>query len=471
MGNVLVMMADEFSPRFMGCAGHAFAQTPHLDRLAAQGTRFTNAYTPSPICVPARASFATGRWVHRLGAWDSAQPYRGETPGWAHAARDAGYTTASIGKLHYGAAEEDHGFGQEILPMHVVNGVGWVQGLDRRASATYVEAHEFAADVGVGESSYVGYDQEITASTADWLTAHADDDSPWVLFVSFVSPHYPLTVPQQYWDRYDDHMECEIPPIDESHPHLDFTKSFFNYHEGFRGGPGAAAWRDGRRAYLALCSFLDDQVGAVLSALDATGGRADTDIIFTSDHGDMAGNRGLWAKSYMYEDSVGVPLIASGPSWVSGDEIATPVSLVDIHPTVLELTGSDIDEASDGSSLIGLAASDVDDRAVFAEYHDGGSLAAFFMIRTRDWKLVHYVGARPQLFNLRDDPNELVDLAGDAQFGQTLSELDGILRTIVDPDAVNDRAFVDQRALIDRLGGYDKLSTAFRFNHTPVPTT
>ena len=476
MGNVLIILADEHSPRFMGCSGHPVVQTPNLDALAAAGVRFTNAYTPSPICVPARASFQTGRWVHRLGAWDSAHPYRGEVPGWAHAARDAGWTTTSVGKLHYGAVDQDHGFTKEILPMHVVNGVGWVQGLDRRPSARYPEAVEYANDVGIGESTYVTYDRAISAASVQWLADHGDDAEPWVLLVSFVSPHYPLTVPHQYWDRYESAasagtLAAEIPPVDETHPQVQSVKDFFGYGNGFDVGPDSPTTEDGRRAYFGLCSFLDDQVGAVLGALDASGAADDTHVIFTSDHGDMAGNRGLWAKSHMFEDSVGIPMIMRGPGVPAGQVSDTPVNLVDVHPTVLALTTGVADAEADGESLLALASAANDSRVTFSEYHDGGSTTGYFMVRSGPWKYVHYEGARPQLFDLSADPKELQDLGTNPAYETVRVEMDATLRSIVDPAAADRQAFASQAALIEKLGGMDGLANAFRFNHTPAPTS
>lgn len=475
MGNVLIILGDEHSPRFMGCSGHPIVQTPNLDSLASNGVRFTNAYTPSPICVPARASFQTGRWVHQLGTWDSAQPYRGEVPGWAHAARDAGWKTASIGKLHYGNSDEDHGFSDEILPMHIVNNMGWVQALDRRPSASYPEAMELAAEVGIGESAYVAYDRAIATRAVDWIAAHAQNEQPWVLLVSFVSPHYPLTVPQEYWDLYEadavaGRLAPEVQPVEEAHPHVQSMKKFFRYHDGFDGGPSGQAAIDGRRAYFGLCSFLDDQVGAVLASLDAAGAASDTHVIYTSDHGDMAGNRGLWAKSYMYEDSVGVPMIVRGPKVSTGIVNETPVNLIDIHPTVVALTAGQDDEESSGQSLIALAASNDPQRITFSEYHDGGSVAGSMMIRSGQWKYVYFVGERPQLFDLSVDPNELVDLGEDPAHGEVREQLDSALRSIVDPELTDRQAFEDQGRLVEALGGFTALREAFRFDHTPVPT-
>ena len=123
--NVLVLMSDEHNPKFLGAAGHPFIATPNLDKLAARGTRFASAYTTSPMCVPARAAFATGRYVHQIGFWDSADAYEGSVPSWHHALREGGHEVVSIGKLHFrGRPGDDHGFCEEILPLHIIEGIG-----------------------------------------------------------------------------------------------------------------------------------------------------------------------------------------------------------------------------------------------------------------------------------------------------------------------------------------------------------
>jgi choline-sulfatase len=461
MGNVLVILSDEHSPRFMGSSGHPVVKTPNLDALAARGIRFTNAYTPSPICVPARASLATGRWVHELGNFDSAQPYRGHVRSWAHASTAAGYETASVGKLHYGAAAEDHGFGTELVPMYVANGVGWVQGLLRNPAQDYPEASQLAASVGIGESSYVAYDRVITTEATNWIQENANGFKPWVLFVSFVSPHYPLTVPEDYWNIYPGDLEPEIAPIPISHPAVKNIADFFDYHKHF----DAKLASDGRRAYFGLCSFLDDQVGQVLSALQDSGTSQDTTVIYTSDHGDMAGNRGLWAKSYMYEDSVGVPMIVAGPGIASGQVSDTPVNLVDVNATVLSAIGLE----SNDDSLVDIARDDLTDRLTFSEYHDGGSTCGFYMVRTKSWKYVYYVGYEPQLFDTESDPDELVDLGRSEVHSDRRDWMHAELFRICEPSVINDNAFASQKDLVEQLGGPDAIANALRFNHTPVP--
>ena len=146
--NFLVILSDEHRKDALGCAWHPIVHTPHLDRLAARGTRFTNAYTSSPMCVPTRAALACGDYVHRTGFWDSATPYDGSAATWMHRVRDAGHEMVSIGKLHFRSGEDDNGFSEEILPMHVVGGVGWMAALLREDPPAYDAAAELAADSG-----------------------------------------------------------------------------------------------------------------------------------------------------------------------------------------------------------------------------------------------------------------------------------------------------------------------------------
>jgi len=151
--NLLILMSDEHNPKIMGCAGNPIVATPNLDRLAARGTRFTSAYTTCPICVPARAAFAVGKYVHQIGYWDNADAYEGAIPSWHHVLRSQGHQVVSIGKLHFrGAAGDDHGFSDEIVPMHVVDAIGDVKGLVRERIPTRRGGDKMAKLAGPGES-------------------------------------------------------------------------------------------------------------------------------------------------------------------------------------------------------------------------------------------------------------------------------------------------------------------------------
>ena len=474
-GNILLLMADEFARHAMGCAGHPLVQTPHLDALAARGVRFTQAYTNSPICVPARAAMHTGRHVHDIRCWSSAQPYRGQHDSWAHRLRRHGMDAVSAGKLHFRRTQDDNGFAPELRPMHVKDGIGWAPGLLRDPLGDYPAAAELSAQVGAGNTGYHAYDRAVADAAAGWLEARAAGGGPpWALFVSFVSPHYPLAAPQQWFDLY---AGANLPPPKpyagnwRDHPALRETLRFFDYDRHF----DAAARDTAIRGYLGLVSFVDDLIGRVLGALDAGGFADNTTILFVSDHGEMLGDFGLWTKQAMFEGSAGIPAILAGPGIAAGRTVGTPVSLVDVFPTVLDAVGVSSDSGGHpgllpGRSLLEIAAAPEDpDRPVLSEYHDGGSIAGAFMLRRGGWKLVHHEGFPPQLFDLATDPDEQCDRAAEPAIVDVLGSMQAGLREIVDPAAANARAFADQRARLDELGGADAVRAmqGYNFGHSP----
>jgi choline-sulfatase len=470
--NVLVLMSDEHTREVLGCYGNDRVRTPNLDRLAATGTRFDNAYTPSPVCVSARASLATGRWVHETGCWSSAEPYTGSQPGWGHRLAAGGHRAVSIGKLHYRSKTDDNGFDTEIMPMHVVNELGWVKGLLRDPLPSYEEGTaELASQIGAGDTSYTRYDEHIGDAACDWIeTNGTQQDKPWVLFVSFVSPHYPLRAPQAFYDLYTpaDVGTPRSPHERPRHPVLQKLYGFYDYDRHF----DEAGMLQARIGYYGLCSFMDYQVGNILGTLEDCGLTDSTRIIYTSDHGEMLGNHGMWTKMLMHEESAGIPLILNGPGVPMGNAVSTPASLVDCYPTILESVGVDDDGAKTrpGHSLVALANGAEPDRTILSEYHDGGSPTGYFMIRRDEWKYIHYAGADAQLFNLHDDPFEENDLGRDPEHRGVRSNCEAALREILDPDAVNRQAFADQARRVESLGGRDAVlrMTGQQFGFTPL---
>jgi choline-sulfatase len=201
--NLLFIMSDEHQARALGCAGHPLVKTPNLDRLANRGTRFTGAYTNSSICVPARAAFATGRYVHDIGYWCNAHPYDGRVPGWGHRLQETGHPVLSIGKLHYRDEADPTGFDTQVVPMYVVKGVGDVFGAVRDRLPERRRSRRLAEEIGPGESGYTRYDRQIRDEACRWLSEEApNQDKPWVLFVSFVCPHFPLIAPPEFYALY-----------------------------------------------------------------------------------------------------------------------------------------------------------------------------------------------------------------------------------------------------------------------------
>lgn len=468
--NVLYIICDELSRQYLGCYDHPMVQTPNLDRLAARGTRFTNAYSNSPICVPVRAAIATGQYPHQTGYWDSVIAYDGRVPSWAHRLRDAGHEVVSIGKLHYQSAENDNGFTDILHPLYILNGIGFAEGLLRENPPPYTATRAYAEELGAGETSYTDYDRLICEATCEWLQTKGSQphDKPWVLSTSFVSPHYPLIAPEAFFERYPPenvplpfaYAENERP----THPGVTPITTVYNYDAHFQT---EAQMRVAIAAYYGLTTFLDALVGQILDTLDECGLTETTRIIFTSDHGDMLGNHGIWAKSVMYEDSVAIPFIMAGPDVPSGQVETTPVSLIDLFPTILDAAGVPVDPAAAGQSLLDPLPAN---RAVLSEHHDCGSLAAAYMLRQNRWKYVYHVGHSPQLFDMVADPQERHDLGTHPDYASVVAQFEATLRTMLDPEAVNARAFRDQQAKIVELGGEEAILNLPSFGFTPLPS-
>jgi len=471
--NLIIIMSDEHNPKVMGCNGHPLVKTPNIDALAAAGTSFTSAYTTCPVCVPARAAFATGKYVNQIGYWDNADAYEGAIPSWHHRLRDRGHRVVSIGKLHFrGLPDDDNGFSEEIIPMNIIEGKGDLMGLVRTDLPERNLSWKIAKLAGPGETSYTFYDREIATKAQIWLREEAPKyrDKPWVLFVSFVCPHFPLVAPAEFYYQY---------PVDEMplpkqyaqnerplHPYLRDYSDSFCYDRYFDDDKLKKAIA----AYYGLCTFLDDNIGKVLRTLDATGLTDNTRVLYTTDHGDNLGARGLWGKSTMYEESAGVPLILAGPDVPTGARCATPVSHVDLFPFFLEAVGERAPrDAHPGTSALAVAAGRDPDRSVLCEYHAIGSTGGITMLRKGQWKYVHCVRYPPQLFDLRADPEELVDLAGDPAHRATLSAMAVELRRHLDPDEVDARAKRRQAELLARAGGREAALARGDLNYTPAP--
>ena len=469
--NLIVILSDEHRSDVMGCANHPFIQTPHLDRLAARGTRFTNAYTPSPICVPARAAFASGQYVHQTSHWDNATPYIGNPKGWGHQLQAAGTSVESIGKLHYRYAEDDTGFDKCHMPMMVKDGVGMIWASIRQEETRLSPPSRMLGDyIGPGDSPYTNYDRAVTERTVDWLKEHKDEEDGWCLYVGLVAPHFPLVVPQPFFDLYKDRDFTSVKAHPSQgtprHPWIERQNDLMNSDIAFHD---EAERHAAHVAYYGLISWLDHNIGQILTALDENDLSDNTTIIYSSDHGDNVGARGLWGKSNCYEEAVAVPMIMAGPDIPQGI-CKTPVSLLDISATIPAHFGIAPDENMVGNTLPDIIAADENlERVIFSEYHAAGAVTGAFMVRKGEWKLIYYVGFEPELFDLRSDPEELINRASDTACAAKLAEMIAELRAICDPEAVDAQAHQEQHAMVEALGGLDAVRDLGPKGATPPP--
>jgi choline-sulfatase len=476
--NLLIILSDEHAPRALGCAGHPFVQTPNLDRLAATGTRFTAAYTPSPICVPARGAFATGQPVHVSKCWDNAIAYDGTMPSWHHTLRDRGHHVTSIGKLHFqGHAGQDYGFTEMIMPMQITNGTGDVTLLIRDPEDVREQAaKKLLAQSGPGESDYTQYDRRVTAAAQAWLrdTATKPHDKPWVLFVSMVAPHFPLTAPTEHFARYAD---AKLPrpklwdaPESERLSHL-AIRNYARRSDHYRHFKSEADLQRALAGYYGLVSFMDENVGKILKALEEAGLSDDTRVIYTSDHGDNLGTRGLWGKCTMYEEAVGVPMILAGDGVPAGRVSAIPVCLTDIGATALQAVGCAEAPPPHATSLFQIALGAAPDRVALSAYHASGSREAAFMLRDGPYKYVRYASYPPQLFDLAADPEELVDLATDPANALLIARMEISLRQRLggDPADIDAAVKARQAGILAENGGREAVLARGDLPFSPPP--
>jgi choline-sulfatase len=468
--NFLFISSDQHNTRALGCYGHPVVKTPNLDRLAARGTRFDNAYTNCPICVPVRASLATGRYVHQTRYWDNGHPYDGKVDSWHHRLREQGFHVDSIGKLHFSGSGNDHGFTTEVEPLHVVEGIGDILGCIRDDRAPTRKKRGGILQSGPGESTYLQYDVRNADNGCAWLNEHKDDEKPWAVFLSFVCPHPPYICPQKYFDQYIDQDLAFQPQWQESdwpqHPALDYMRKFFDFDPQF----SEQEIKQMIAAYLGACSHLDEQIGRVLDQLDTLGLTDSTRVIYTSDHGEHQGARGVYGKFSMFDESAGIPYIAAGPDVPVGMVCRTPVSLVDTFPTAIECVGatmSDSDADLPGASVWSIANEPDQDRTVFSEYHAVGSRHASYMLRDLTHKYIHYAREPAQLFDVDADPDELTDVS--ASQPALVADFEKRLGEICDPIEQDRHAKEDQSAKIESHGGVEAVLNRGAFDNSPVP--
>lgn len=477
--NLLLIVSDEHNPLISGFAGDPYVSTPNLDKLAAQGTQFRSAYCNSPICVPARASLATGLYVHQNEHWDNAIGYDGDKKSWTHVLQENGIQIESIGKLHYKSGGIDSGFDQEHLPMHV-NGPGMLWGLLRDPLNCFEkQASRMLRPIGPGKSPYNQYDEDITAKACKWLEQASKNKSeqPWVLFVGLVAPHFPLTVPEEFVKPY---LEMDLPQ-----PRLRPEEGYVRHpwvEDMAKSQPVDESLSSEERklaiaCYYGLVSFMDHQVGQMLDQLEALGLSESTRVLYTSDHGDNTGVRGLWGKCTMNDESAGVPMVIQGTDIPAGKTVDTPVSLVDIYPTVLDAVGLNFSEPdglsrSHTRSILEMAQQNTndDERIILSEYHAVGSRYAAYMLRSKQYKYIHYLEYPAELFNMESDPLEEINLAQSSEYAKVVANFEAELRTILDPEAVDAQAKAAQAALIKYHGGWEACLSGGPQGATPAPT-
>ena len=445
--NIVFLFSDEHAGAVMGNSGHPVVRTRHLDRLSEQSYTFDNAYCNYPICTPSRLSMLTGRYPHQIGAWDLGVIPDRQSPTWGDYLTEAGYETVLCGRTHFNGTDRLHGFSHRLLDdlPRWCNRNGRPP---RRTSDARRGSNSHVTECGPGDHEHTRYDRKVTDLAVDFLRekATSQDDNPFLLYCGFMHPHFPLIAPPEFFLQYDPDT-LELPetwnePLESQHPIIQHHR--WSWRNDIP--PPESVVRCALASYYALVSSLDAQVGRILEAIDTSPLRENTVVIYTSDHGEMAGHHGIWQKQCFYEPAVRVPLMLRLPSDENG-RVAENVSLVDVLPTLLEIAGLETPSDLPGESLLEIAQHQANEttRAVFSEYHHMGMLNAGFMLKRGDYKLCHYVGSEPQLFNVGADPLENDDLASNPEYAARRRAMETALREVVDPEQEDARAKENQR--------------------------
>ncbi len=460
--NVLWILSDQHNPRFTGCYGHPFAQTPHIDALAARGLRFEQAWCPSPLCVPCRASLFTGRYVFEHGCWDNCIAWDGRLPGWPAHLADHGVHLTTIGKLDF--APGQHRIAEPILPAYRTSrDIHSLFRADTTLPPRWQEADHLAqAGPRDGLTLEKTGGWQIAERACRWLAADRPADRPWILNVNFLEPHPPWPCPPDLWEKWQNRVQLkDLPPLyfeppENLHP---FHRNYAHHSTGLYTAPEEVL--RGYIAYLVHCEIVDTLVGRVLSQLAALNLLEDTLVIYSSDHGENCRAHGQWGKMNMYEEALRVPLILAGPPVppaARGTVIAAPVELLDVLPTACAAAGAPLPADLRGVSLLPLLqnpAAPPPHEYVFSEYHANGAPAGAFAVSDGRWKYVECVGARGMLFDLAADRDELHDLLAAPpaarpaaqEFQTVVARLRGWLCRLLSPVAVDLRAKQDQAHL------------------------
>jgi choline-sulfatase len=455
--NLLLIMVDQLAAGWLPAYGHPVVQAPNLTRLARDGVVFESAYCPSPLCLPSRAGLLTGRLPSRSGAYDNAAELPASAATVAHHLRSHGYATSLAGKMHFVGPDQLHGFEErlttDVYPADLIWTPDWRRPVGDRLP--WYHTMEAVVRPGVCEASMqLDYDAEVTFHGVRRIFdfARAGSDDPFFLVVSFTHPHDPWEIPARYWERYDADAIAppSVPaiPLSLADPHSRRLREMLGVDEA---GLSAEQVRTARHAYFAAISYVDERIGELLAALRDAGLADETTVVFTADHGEMLGERGLWYKMSFFEPSARVPLIFCAPGRVRTGRVVEPVSLLDVAPTLLELAdhprAEELAAELDGASLAAL----LDGRAaarpapVVAEYLAEGVTSPALMIRRGPHKFVSCAGDPDQLYDLADDPHELVNLAERSANAELLSAFRDAAAAHWDAGALEQRVLESQR--------------------------
>ena len=433
--NILLIMSDEHNAGVLGCYGNKIIRTANLDGLARRSMVFENCYCNSPLCVPSRLSFTSGKYASRVGAWsNSCWLPSADYPSLPRLMNAAGYESFLCGKMHYDRTRR-YGFTE----IGGNSNTSTKRGNGRRRTPDDLQpkpghSGRFKAFHPGDNSDILRRDRGVTASTIDFLKNRKVTDKPFFLSAGYVAPHFPLIVPEEYWEPYK--SKVPMPTIPDGHlesqpRNYKHLRIAFNVEDA----PPEIV-RKGRELYYGLTQWLDEEIGKVLKVLADSQVAENTVVIYTTDHGENMGEHGLWWKNCAYEHAARVPLIMSWPRrWKGGQQRTGACSLVDVVQTIAELGGAKTPGDWNGESMVQwLDNSKVEwkDWAI-SEYYGHNIASGFVMLRQGKYKYVYHTPpdekhpAERELYDLSNDPGEFSNMANNPEQSERISQMHAFL--------------------------------------------
>ncbi|KAJ5505285.1 Sulfatase [Penicillium expansum] len=405
--NILYIMADQMAAPLLSLHDkNSPIKTPNLDRLADGGVVFDSAYCNSPLCAPSRFVMVSGQLPSKIGAYDNAAELPADTPRYAHYLRREGYHTALAGKMHFCGPDQLHGYEQRLTSDIYPGDYGWSVNWDEPdIRADWYHNMSSVMEAGpVVRTNQLDFDEEVIYRSTQYLYDHVRqrNEQPFCLTVSMTHPHDPYAMTKEFWDLYND-VEIPLPkngaiPHDQQDAH---SQRVLKCIDLFNKEMPDDRIRAARRAYYAACTYVDTNVGKLLRVLENTGLADDTIIVFTGDHGDMLGERGLWYKMTWFENSARVPFLVHSPKHFAPKRVSENVSTMDLLPTFVELAGAKLisELPLDGVSLVPYLTGGKGLRTdtVYGEYMGEGTQAPLMMIRRGRWKFIYSTIDPPML--------------------------------------------------------------------------
>jgi len=464
--NIVMIMVDQMAYDVIGALGHSVVKTPNIDKLVENGVAFSNCYCNSPICAPSRASFVTGKLPGNIGAYDNGSELPAGIPTFAHHLRRNGYETILSGKMHYVGPDQLHGFEHRLTRDIHATGFELTPDWSKGTYPNPGTGVKRLKEAGLTDwNNHLAYDDKVLFRTLEKIRdiGRQQEQQPFFLCASFFHPHDPFEITEEYWRMYEN-VDIPLPiapskPIKEMHP---FNKWIQTHHEIDVCTLTEEEIINNRRAYYGMVTYIDNKVGQIIEELKRFNLIDNTIIMFTSDHGEMLGEHGMWFKRTYFDPATKIPLLISCPNRFQSKKVDEVVSLMDLTATILDIV--DIPDKDqwmdrlDGDSFLHILDGTKKEwkNEAISEYCGEGALKPMVMLRQGRYKYVHVHDHEPLLFDLENDPHEINNLILEPEYQDIARRLHKKINEMYDFSKLEKNVLQSQK---ERLLIKDSLNT------------